>query len=59
MSTNLTGKTALISGAGGGICRAIAVAFAEAGADVACVDIDTAAATETARLDADLARFER
>jgi NAD(P)-dependent dehydrogenase (short-subunit alcohol dehydrogenase family) len=46
----LTGKAALISGAGGGICRAIAVAFAEAGASVACVDIDTDAAAETARL---------
>ena len=38
----LTGKAALISGAGGGICRAIAVAFAEAGAAVACCDIDRA-----------------
>jgi NAD(P)-dependent dehydrogenase (short-subunit alcohol dehydrogenase family) len=46
---DLAGKTALISGAGGGICRAIAVAFAEAGAAVASVDIDTAAAEETAR----------
>ena len=40
----LTGKAALISGAGGGICRAIALAFAEAGAAVACGDIDPAAA---------------
>ena len=47
---DLAGKAALISGAGGGICRAIAVAFAEAGADVACADIDLAAASETARL---------
>jgi NAD(P)-dependent dehydrogenase (short-subunit alcohol dehydrogenase family) len=47
---SLTGKTALISGAGGGICRAIALAFAEAGASVACVDIDDGAAEETARL---------
>jgi NAD(P)-dependent dehydrogenase (short-subunit alcohol dehydrogenase family) len=46
----LQGKAALISGAGGGICRAIAVAFAEAGAAVACCDIDGAAAGETARL---------
>ena len=46
----LTGKAALIAGAGGGICRAIAVAFAREGADVACVDIDAAAAAETARL---------
>jgi NAD(P)-dependent dehydrogenase (short-subunit alcohol dehydrogenase family) len=49
-SPSLSGKAALISGAGGGICRAIAVAFAEAGAAVACVDIDAAAAGETARL---------
>ena len=49
-SLNLSGKAALISGAGGGICRAIAVAFAEAGADVACVDIDVTAAAQTARL---------
>ncbi len=47
---NLSGKAALITGAGGGICRAIAVAFAEAGASVACVDIDAAGAEETARL---------
>jgi NAD(P)-dependent dehydrogenase (short-subunit alcohol dehydrogenase family) len=47
---DLAGKAALISGAGGGICRAIAVAFAEAGAAVASVDIDSAAAAETARL---------
>jgi NAD(P)-dependent dehydrogenase (short-subunit alcohol dehydrogenase family) len=47
---DLNGKAALISGAGGGICRAIAVAFAEAGAAVACFDINTAAAAETARL---------
>src|SRR5512142_2205511 len=46
----LAGKAALISGAGGGNCRAIAVAFAKAGAAVACVDIDPAAAAETARL---------
>jgi NAD(P)-dependent dehydrogenase (short-subunit alcohol dehydrogenase family) len=47
---NLTGKAALISGAGGGICRAIAVAFAEAGASVACVDIDIESAKTTAKL---------
>jgi NAD(P)-dependent dehydrogenase (short-subunit alcohol dehydrogenase family) len=46
----LTGKAALISGAGGGICRAIALAFAQEGAAVACIDIDAAAAAETARL---------
>ena len=46
----LAGKAALISGAGGGICRAIAVAFAREGAAVACADLDPAAAAETARL---------
>jgi NAD(P)-dependent dehydrogenase (short-subunit alcohol dehydrogenase family) len=47
---DLTGKAALISGAGGGICRAIAVAFAQAGASVACVDVDTASGEKTAEL---------
>src|SRR5437899_10703003 len=46
----LAGKAALISGAGGGICRAIAVAFAEAGAAVACCGLNPEAAAETARL---------
>src|SRR5436305_3689828 len=46
----LAGKAALISGAGGGICRAIAIGYAEAGAAVACCDIDPEAAAETARL---------
>ncbi|HEX3954974.1 MAG TPA: SDR family oxidoreductase [Stellaceae bacterium] len=46
----LTGKAALISGAGGDICRAIAIAFAKAGASVACCDINADAAAETARL---------
>ena len=46
----LTGKVALVSGAGGGIGRAISLAFAEAGGAVACCDIDAAAAEESARL---------
>jgi NAD(P)-dependent dehydrogenase (short-subunit alcohol dehydrogenase family) len=50
MGMDLIGKAALISGAGGGICRAIALAYAEAGAAVACADIDAAGAAETARL---------
>lgn len=37
---SLRGKAAIITGAGGGIGRAIAVAFAQAGAKVACVDLD-------------------
>src|SRR5712691_11387822 len=47
---SLAGKVALVSGAGGGICRAIALAFAKAGASVACCDIDPASSEETARL---------
>jgi len=50
VSGQLAGKAALIAGAGGGICRAIALAFAREGAAVACGDIDAAAAAETARL---------
>jgi NAD(P)-dependent dehydrogenase (short-subunit alcohol dehydrogenase family) len=46
----LTGKAALVSGAGGGIGRAICLAFAGAEAAVACCDIDAASAEETARL---------
>ena len=46
----LTGKAALVSGAGGGIGRAICLAFAEADAAVACCDIDAGLAEETARL---------
>ena len=46
----LTGKVALVSGAGGGIGRAICLAFAEAEAAVACCDIDAASAEETVRL---------
>jgi NAD(P)-dependent dehydrogenase (short-subunit alcohol dehydrogenase family) len=46
----LSGKAALVSGAGGGIGRAITLAFVEARAAVACCDIDLPAAEETARL---------
>src|SRR5260370_32725297 len=46
----LTGKAALVSGAGGGIGRAICLACAEAEAAVACCDIDAASGEETARL---------
>ncbi len=46
----LTGKTALVSGAAGGIGRAISVAYAEAGAAVACCDINLAGAEESAHL---------
>jgi NAD(P)-dependent dehydrogenase (short-subunit alcohol dehydrogenase family) len=43
-----TGKAVLVTGAGGGIGRAAALAFAARGAAVACADIDAAAAGETA-----------
>jgi NAD(P)-dependent dehydrogenase (short-subunit alcohol dehydrogenase family) len=44
----LDGKAAIVVGAALGIGRAIALAFAGAGARVACLDIDEAAASETA-----------
>ncbi|MFF5989989.1 glucose 1-dehydrogenase [Prauserella flavalba] len=45
---SLTGRQALVTGSGQGIGEAIALAFAEAGADVACVDKDGALAERTA-----------
>jgi NAD(P)-dependent dehydrogenase (short-subunit alcohol dehydrogenase family) len=44
----LAGKTSIVTGAGGGIGRAICLTFASAGAKVACLDIDLAAAEKTA-----------
>lgn len=44
------GKVAYITGAGSGIGRATAIAFANAGARVALVDIDEPGITETTRL---------
>ena len=46
-SFSLAGKIALVTGAGSGIGRAIALAFADAGAAVGCADIDAAAAKAT------------
>ena len=53
MTEQLAGKRALITGAGGAIGRASALAFARAGAMVAVVDLVADAAQETARLVAD------
>jgi NAD(P)-dependent dehydrogenase (short-subunit alcohol dehydrogenase family) len=46
----LRGQTALVTGAGAGLGRAIAVEMARAGAQVAIVDVDEAAAGETVKL---------
>jgi len=47
-SFQLDGKAAIVVGAALGIGRAIALAFADAGAKVACLDIDEMADSETA-----------
>src|SRR3954452_14531052 len=46
---SLRGKNAVVTGAGAGIGRAIAMAFARAGANVACIDLDQSAAEATSR----------
>ena len=50
MSERLKDKVAVITGAGGGIGRAMARLFASEGANVMCLDIDTENANETVRL---------
>jgi glucose 1-dehydrogenase len=53
MTADFTGEVALVTGAAGGMGRAIALAFADAGARVVMADIDRAGGEETARLVAD------
>lgn len=48
-SFRLDGKAAYVTGAGRGIGKACALGLAEAGADVAAVDIDSRSAAQTAR----------
>ena len=47
--TDLTGKVAVITGAGSGIGRACALRFVDAGASLVCADMNYAAAEATAR----------
>lgn len=46
----LDGKSVAVTGAGGGLGRAIALGFSKAGARVALIDITAAASAETARI---------
>lgn len=50
MTHDFNGKSVLITGAGGGIGRATALAFAEAGARLMLTDVDVPAGDETAAL---------
>ena len=47
---DLSGRVAVVTGAGSGLGRAVAVGFAQHGADLVCLDLNQAAAEETAAL---------
>jgi len=49
-TADYAGKVAFVTGAGGGIGRAAAIAFAQAGADVAVADVSEESVRETAQL---------
>ncbi len=55
-SFRLDDRVALVTGAGSGIGRACAVAFAEVGANVACLDVDAESASATAAAVSELGR---
>ena len=46
---DLTGKVAIVTGAGNGIAKASALKLAEAGADIVCADLDEKNALETVK----------
>jgi len=47
MVPNFAGKIGIVSGAGSGIGKAVAISLAKAGANVACVDVDASAVLQT------------